>query len=1092
MTSIHCDFEELANDIMADPFKADRIVLLAPPEAVRRVKDAKGKWKSVPFPKAGKAPATFANPADPKSRHCRPTKDWPNKKVSVKELAEHLWLGGNIGLKTGGELQIVDIDVDDRATTELVLAAVLRSKHYSGKNVVARIGNPERAAIIARTPAGVMVTPLLSLIEKNGQPFIPPAAKAMAVTGAPDTPASYPPQRIEVLGEGKQCAIGGTHPSRNEIGVETFELDDRGALIKFNALDWTSLADWNSEKWPVITDMTGLFDDIAAALEAEGFKLDRHQSKTRTNPGRRWTPWTPESGRAPTTKDLPRLAYELRAASVEDVRTLMEALPNDAEFSGWDAFSKVARALWGALGPMHTAEGFDILCGWVANRPELERWPNPADEMERLDRFWDVDVQNPEHVQKLGWQYLVDVFEKTAGKEAFRALGVVREGASRPRLGAPEMGVSEKLASPDDAGPVEDTFNAIMDAWFPDDLDPAETRARPDAQRLRAEATCKASFNVANAAGPSEKPSEGQGEPSEAQRGDDTDDSDGANAGEGDEEGGAKVGATPAGGLSPKEVERANAAAIKESNDAINAQYCVIRQSPPLVIREPNLRVQDGGMVWKRTQDFYASEGNRFQDVELVDGKNKVTKKPALPLWMKSASRRDYRATGVYVSRPVPAGTYNLWPGRYAVPPAGGSCEKFKAMVRDALCAGDQKLFEYVWNWLAFLIQYPDRRHGTALVLAGAQGTGKGILIGAIGGSADWCGKQRPGLLNVSCAFGPLTYVSARDRALSGNFNGAMAGSVFASVEEAAFAKNKALFDQLKAWITDPLIEMERKGQDARMVENVASFIITSNHDHAIHVEAGDRRFCVMHVDDSYAGPEKRGYFLDVLKELYDEGGQAALLHELLNVDLSAYDPANVPKTAGLLENKIQSLEPVGQVIYDVLHEGEFPATLYADPGKMSAASGEYVKGTPAGVYDIATWAGQRIAEWGHEGGLVFRKELRKAIRDRLKETTANHFDARITDKALYKALGDYLGIDTGRRRDRVVRDANGKTTRLGVLEVPDLDSCLKAFSARMGQDVDWPKIQPLGGAKLRVVRKQPAETKSAESTGIDYNNLPF
>ena len=70
----------------------------------------------------------------------------------------------------------------------------------------------------------------------------------------------------------------------------------------------------------------------------------------------------------------------------------------------------------------------------------------------------------------------------------------------------------------------------------------------------------------------------------------------------------------------------------------------------------------------------------------------------------------------------------NIWTG-FTVEPSPGSCERFDALLLDGIAGGDKRVATYIKKWMATIVQHPGRPCGVALVLTGAEGTGKGTLF---------------------------------------------------------------------------------------------------------------------------------------------------------------------------------------------------------------------------------------------------------------------------------------------------------------------------------------------------------------------------
>ena len=130
--------------------------------------------------------------------------------------------------------------------------------------------------------------------------------------------------------------------------------------------------------------------------------------------------------------------------------------------------------------------------------------------------------------------------------------------------------------------------------------------------------------------------------------------------------------------------------------------------------------------------------------------------------WMSHPERRHYEGVVFAPGRDVP-GYYNLWRG-FAVDPKPGDCSKFLAHISDNICQGNQELFDWLIGWFAQLVQQPDVKLGSAVVLRGKEGTGKSIV-----------GKTFGSLL------GPHYVPVAKPELVTGRFNGHLSNCLLAS-----------------------------------------------------------------------------------------------------------------------------------------------------------------------------------------------------------------------------------------------------------------------------------------------------------------------
>ena len=76
----------------------------------------------------------------------------------------------------------------------------------------------------------------------------------------------------------------------------------------------------------------------------------------------------------------------------------------------------------------------------------------------------------------------------------------------------------------------------------------------------------------------------------------------------------------------------------------------------------------------------------------------------------------------------TPPSTLNYWVGA-SVTPSVGDWRVIRNHIHQVICAGDSILFEYLLNYLAHMLQFPEDKPGIMVVLLGKQGTGKGLFF---------------------------------------------------------------------------------------------------------------------------------------------------------------------------------------------------------------------------------------------------------------------------------------------------------------------------------------------------------------------------
>lgn len=321
---------------------------------------------------------------------------------------------------------------------------------------------------------------------------------------------------------------------------------------------------------------------------------------------------------------------------------------------------------------------------------------------------------------------------------------------------------------------------------------------------------------------------------------------------------------------------------------------------------------------------FRAKYLNKVTQVLGSDGKLKTI--TWADRWLRDKDRRSFDGIEFHPdpgNAPGTSGYLNLWRGFAVEPQAGaGSYTIFRDHLLANVCGGSKERFIWLWGWFAHLVQRPRERIGTAIVLRGKMGTGKtkaGEVIGSL----------------IEDHF----FLVDEPRYITGQFNAHMASCLLLQAEEAVWAGDKAAEGRLKSLITSNIQMIEAKGIDPVRIRNYVRLIMTSNEDWVVPAGMDERRFAIFDVGDTVK--ENFEYFRQMDEELAD-GGREALLADLLAFDLSSVELRSIPRTDGLLEQKIRSLNSVESWWFGRLMSGtttskvddwlqEIPKTWLAD-----------------------------------------------------------------------------------------------------------------------------------------------------------------
>lgn len=289
---------------------------------------------------------------------------------------------------------------------------------------------------------------------------------------------------------------------------------------------------------------------------------------------------------------------------------------------------------------------------------------------------------------------------------------------------------------------------------------------------------------------------------------------------------------------------------------------------------------------------------------------NNITK-PATELWIKSKRRREYKGLCFRPEQETPTGYYNLWRGFSVspwdrdVPPTPAmqsALDMFLDHTRANVCRGDEALFNWLIAYCAHLIQKPWEKPLVALVFRGGKGVGKNAFI------------ERVGSL-----LGNHFLLTSNRRYLVGNFNGHLENLLLFALDEAFWSGDKQAEGTLKDLITGKNHVIEHKGKESYAVENCTRVCIIGNEDWLVPASQDERRFAVFDVGE---GRKQDKSFFRAMREGMERGGYRLLLRHFLDVNIAQVDINQAPSTQALLDQKINSLEPIHSFWLECLLEG--------------------------------------------------------------------------------------------------------------------------------------------------------------------------
>lgn len=253
----------------------------------------------------------------------------------------------------------------------------------------------------------------------------------------------------------------------------------------------------------------------------------------------------------------------------------------------------------------------------------------------------------------------------------------------------------------------------------------------------------------------------------------------------------------------------------------------------------------------------------------VIDTGDGTKVEPIGELWHRSRFKRVFTGVGTYITSDCPPSHINLWRG-WPYEPKEGDWSLMKDHLYRIICAENAHLYLWLIAWCARAVQRPEEPAGTAFVMTGPQGAGKGTF-------ARYLGEL----------FGRGYYHVTRSGDVTHKFATWKEGCIFAFIDESVFAGDPSVRGELKAMVTEPRLTVEGKGMPIREIENRLHMVFATNEDHAVWVEQTDRRWTVTKVSGSRIGDF--AYF-DAIEKEWKNGGREAMLHDLMKLDLQAYE----------------------------------------------------------------------------------------------------------------------------------------------------------------------------------------------------------
>jgi hypothetical protein len=239
--------------------------------------------------------------------------------------------------------------------------------------------------------------------------------------------------------------------------------------------------------------------------------------------------------------------------------------------------------------------------------------------------------------------------------------------------------------------------------------------------------------------------------------------------------------------------------------------------------------------------------------------------------WLENTKKRIVKREDI-VFEPQGAGDHqiNLFKGWPLVPDIGKPHQKLVDHVLH-LSDYDEETCHWLTCWLAWPLQNPGAKMATAVVIHGAQGTGKNILFDAV--------------LNIYGDYGDVV----DQKTIESDFTGWLSRKLMMVADEVVSNLQQVqVKNRIKGLVTGATSWINRKGIEPRVEANHCNLVFLSNEDVPLLIDSDDRRFCVIRCDKV----ESKDYYKQIAEEI-EAGGAAGLYAYLLNYSCEGFDGAH-------------------------------------------------------------------------------------------------------------------------------------------------------------------------------------------------------
>lgn len=283
------------------------------------------------------------------------------------------------------------------------------------------------------------------------------------------------------------------------------------------------------------------------------------------------------------------------------------------------------------------------------------------------------------------------------------------------------------------------------------------------------------------------------------------------------------------------------------------------------------------------SHEFYKlNKDKKLDHLSNIFGKyshlNKKDNNKFIELWAESEFRNKYDTIDFDPDQKVSNDVLNTFTGfKYERDGTDFNIELIQPILDHLkFVLNDDKQYEYVLKWIAYIRQNPSKKTKVAIVLYGLQGCGKNTIVDCF-------------LNTIFQGYNATISESDIDKQFNAVFESKL---VLCADEIRGNSRHDA--DTLKNLITNPKIKIERKGLETITINDYSNWIFTTNHSVPMKIEESDRRFNLIATTTEIKPPE---YFTNLYKLIEREEVLINLDTYLKTFDLTNFIPTVFPKS---------------------------------------------------------------------------------------------------------------------------------------------------------------------------------------------------